>query len=296
MRRLLLKVIIIAVVTALSPAVVASNLAYDNPSAWAYNNGWQTGDNGGFGFGPWTLTIINAPAGHFIGNSTLNGNGLDDGIIGGLVNDSDVNTTVGPNPDQSGAPDPNVTVPQAWGMWANGGGIADAIRPFTGGPLTISQTVIANLDNGFIQNGGTVGIALQNGAGLPLWELYFTGGVANYWNNDAAGPVLTAIPFGDEGLHVEFTLTGAAAYQVKLTQFGGLNQVINGNLIGLADQNIVQFRFFNVNAGAGAPNDAFLGGAPEGGFPGLAIIPEPATWMTVVLGLMSVLMIGRRRA
>ena len=31
-------------------------LAFDDASQPAYSNGWQAGDNGGTGFGPWTLT------------------------------------------------------------------------------------------------------------------------------------------------------------------------------------------------------------------------------------------------
>ena len=38
---------------AASAAIVAS----DNASNSAYSDGWQTGDNGGTGFGPWALTF-----------------------------------------------------------------------------------------------------------------------------------------------------------------------------------------------------------------------------------------------
>jgi len=246
----------------------AANPAFDNASAWAYNDGWQTGDNGGYGWAPWSLTTSLSTSGHFIWDSTKNGNGLDDGIVGGLAADSDINTTIGPVPDQSGDPDPNTTDPRAWGMWANGGAQADAYRPFTGGPLGIGEKFRMDFDNGYVDTGGSVGLGLQNAAGQTLWEVFFAGGGNFYMNNDAAGVVATTVGFGDEGLHVDFTLTGPAAYTMTLTRRDGVSQTINGNLIGQADQNIAQVHAFNWNAGAGSDHDAYFNSM---------LVPEPGT-------------------
>ena len=50
----------------------AAQIASDNASQPAYADGWQAGDNGGSGFGPWTIT---STAGGLtaIGSSTANG-------------------------------------------------------------------------------------------------------------------------------------------------------------------------------------------------------------------------------
>ncbi len=288
----------------------ASLLAFDNPSAWDYNDGWQTGDNGGYGFGKWSLGLTN-PAqggqnGHFMGDSTLNGDALDNGIVNGLPNDGDVNTMMGPVPDWSAlspAPPllPNVSVPRAWGMYANSGQTADAIRPFTGS-LAVGQTVICNLDNGWIQGGSTVGVGLQNAAGQNLWELFFTGGNPSYTVNDAGGAILTPVPFGDEGLNIAFTLVAPNAYQLTMTQFNGNTFGWGGLLMAppIGAQTIDQFRFFNFNAGGGGSFDAYLGGrgGAEPGAPvaGLQIIPEPATLGLVGLAALSVLMRRRLQA
>lgn len=275
----------------LAPLAFASAPAYDNASAYAYNAGWATGMNGGYGFGPWVLSVTpGGNGGQFIWKSTTNGDGLDNGIVGGLAGDGDIDTTLGPNPDISGPVPPllpNVTDPRSWGMW-NAGGVTDAIRPFTGGPLTLGQRFSVDFDNGYVASGQTVGVGLYNAAGLPLWEVYFIGGNANYFNNDAAGQVATIVGYGDEGLHVDFALTGPNTYRMTLTRRDGLNQTINGNLINQADQNIAEFRAFDANGQGGGDPYNFYVNSPT-------IIPDPPTVGLVVMGLLGAGAFLRRR-
>lgn len=49
--------------------------ATDSAANPAYSDGWASGDNGGSGFGAWTITTTNAAAGVFIGNPANNGMG-----------------------------------------------------------------------------------------------------------------------------------------------------------------------------------------------------------------------------
>src|SRR5437879_1489641 len=109
-----------------APAVI---IASDNASSAPYNDGWQNGDNGGFGFGAWGLGGFGT-AGGFIGDSTANAGGS-----GGI------NTTVGP--------DANVTVARSWGTFAQPGDLFDAHRsmPTLGTDLTLTM----RMDNGFIR-------------------------------------------------------------------------------------------------------------------------------------------------
>ena len=278
-----------AVALSLGATAFASAPAADNASSYAYNPGnWPNGSNGGFGFAPWVLSVsVGGAGGHFIWKSTANADGLDDGIVGGVAGDGDIDTTIGPSPDVPTWPPANVTVPRSWGMW-NAGGVTDAIRPFTGGPLAIGQTFSVDFDNGWVNTGQTVGIGLQNAAGLNLWEVYFVGGGNVYVNNDAAGPVNTTVGYGDEGLHVDFTLTGPAAYTMTLTRRDGVNQTIAGGLMNpQGDQNIVQFRAFNSGGPGGDPYNFYVNS--------LQIIPEPSTFGLVSLGLLGALALRRRK-
>jgi hypothetical protein len=77
---------------ALASATWAANLASDDASDPAYSGGWTNGSNGGTGFGAWQLSTFGTPAGHFIGNSTNNADGADDGLYNGTAGDSDINT------------------------------------------------------------------------------------------------------------------------------------------------------------------------------------------------------------
>jgi hypothetical protein len=265
----------------------AANPAYDNASSYAYIPGWLNGSNGGYGFAPWQLSVLGGIGGHFIFTSVANGDGLDNGIVGGVAGDSDIDTFLGPSPDVVPWPPANVTVARSWGMWS-GGGVTDAIRPFTAGPLTIGQTFQVDFDNGFVPNGNTIGVGLYNAANQPLWEVLFFGGGANYVNNDAAGLVPTTVPYGDEGLNVIFTLTGAATYTMTLTRRDGVSQVINGNLINVADQNIAQFRAFTANGIGDEQNDFFINS--------MSVIPEPSTTLLVGIGMLTLCLIRRRRS
>ena len=78
------KCLILAMAMCLATAAKAVIIASDNASSLPYDDGWQTTDNGGFGFGPWSFTT---PAGTsaFTGDSTSNGGGGGGGI----------NTTIG---------------------------------------------------------------------------------------------------------------------------------------------------------------------------------------------------------
>ncbi len=274
---------------ALAPLILASSaegaaLASDNASAYAYDDGWTTGDNGGSGFGAWTVSATSGSGGRFIGSSTANADGLDNGTQGGVASDGDINTTTGPNPDQSGSPDPNSTAGRAWGLFANSGAISNAVRPFTG-TLSIGQTVNFSFDNGYFA--GTVGVGLQNAAGDNLWEFYYTTGNASYTNSDGNGAVLSGLGFGDEGIDFSFTLTGAASYSLSVTRKDGVAYTNNtGALIANADQAIAQVRIFNSNAGAGSANDVYANS--------MSVVPEPSSLLLASFGL-GLAALGRRR-
>jgi hypothetical protein len=248
----------------------AANLASDNAGNAAYNDGWQTGDNGGSGFGAWTLNALNPNVdrnGFFIGDSSGNG------------------TSPSGNINTSG---------RSWGMYANqvigmSGpdiGISSATRLFTGGELSAGQTLLISMDNGFI-NGWAGG---QGSVGFTLnrFSFFFASGDSEYrvgYGDPAntTGLFGTGIPFTDGGLDLAFTRLNANDYSLTVTPAGGSAVVINGTMPdtgGFVDG----ITLYNRVAGQDAPHNAF--------FNSMTIVPEPST---LALGLSAFLLLGLRR-
>jgi len=123
----------------LAGTAFAANTGFDRADNSPYEpgNSWTNGQNGGTGFGAWTLNgpgdSDSSHGGFFMGSSTVNGAGSL-GI------------------DTSGV---------SWGMYANSLQVVDAIRPLTGGSLLVGQTIRLSIDNGFVvdnTSNGTAGV------------------------------------------------------------------------------------------------------------------------------------------
>jgi hypothetical protein len=214
----------------------ASAPASDNASESAYNSGWANGSNGGSGWGGgWTLsTSGSGSGGFFVGDFNNNGG--------------------------TGGPGINSTGNKAWGVWANGGKLAEAVRPFSS-RMTVGQTLTNYMDNGWINSGGpSVGMGLRNAAGQNLFEFSFSGGDSSYKIRDGDGSTkLTGLGWTDKGLRIEFTLIGSTNYALKVTRLTDSSIYARTNsLLSQADQGITQIRFWNYSAGSGSQYDAFF--------------------------------------
>ena len=208
----------------------------DFASGTVYNDDWQTGDNTGTGWsGGWSLSG-SGTYGQFIGDSATNG-GFD------TNGDGDINT-VGRN----------TAGPRSWGMYASGGGLCDATRPFTN--LAVGESFEIRMDNGYVDVGGTVGFGLRNTNNQNRFEFYFNGGATNYVINDASGERPTGIPFSSEGVFIQFTLTDSNTYTVAITRMLGGATTISGTLAG--SNAISKLRLFNFNAGTGPTKDQYF--------------------------------------
>ncbi|MCB0576258.1 MAG: hypothetical protein KDC61_17010, partial [Saprospiraceae bacterium] len=97
-----------------------------------YNSAWANGSDGGSGMGTWQLspTSNSGSSGFFVGNSATNGDG--DGNSDGDIN----------------------TAGRAWGMYANSGAQANAVRTFDADWPAGTAFSLA-MDNGYIDNGNT---------------------------------------------------------------------------------------------------------------------------------------------
>lgn len=211
-----------SLVSGRAEAVLVEVLAADNASDAAYDDGWSPGDNGGFGLGGWS-TIDNA----------VSPTGFGGGFIGG---------SAGGDIDVSG---------ESFGVFGNNGGVGQAIRSL-GGDLLAGQTFAISMDNGLVDNGGTVGFGLQNAAGQNLVEFFFVGGMSNYAVN-ASGVTGTTPSFTTAGLALSLTLTDSDSFSLEIDDLGsgpGVDHTVIGDLLASTDQGIEQLRLFNANGGA----------------------------------------------
>lgn len=250
-------------------AASASYHANDTASDPAYNSGWTSGSNGGYGFQAWTLDgpgdSNGSHGGFFIGDSTANGGGGSG------------------NPGSSGGI--NTTGAKSFGMYANSGQTVDAIRLFDGGGLATTDTLSFAMDNGYVANSGTVGISLRAGSTNRL-EFYFKGGDADYTINDASGAHSSGIGYTDGGLTVSFTPTSASTYSLTVTPNGGSPTTFTGTLLGSPTSTDVDtFRAFDSDSENGTAGNFYVNS--------LNIVPEPTS--LAMLGMLSAGMLVRRR-
>ncbi len=217
---------------------------FDNTADAQYSNGWFSSENGGTGFGSWTLqppsVVGNTNDGYFLGSSTNNAFGAPPGI------------------DVKGI---------SWGMYANGSNYATAFRGFSS--LTIGSTFKVDMDNGFIDSGNSDGFVLRNGNANGSYSNYntnarfeflFLGGGDSYAVVDAGGYNPIGVPFTGTGLHLVFTLgtNDTYTFQVIDNATGNTDTNITGTLSGAPASTIDSIALYNRNAGAGPLNDAFF--------------------------------------
>jgi hypothetical protein len=252
------KIVIGIACAALAQATWAANLASDNAADSAYSGGWTNGSNGGFGFGPWQLSTSGSSAGFFLGSSTQNWDSADDGAnVGGLPNDGDIDTDS-----------------LAWGMFAGfGGNTATAIRPFTGGALSIGQTFSFDFDTGDISFAGTMTFSLLDALNNPVFTITSIP-FAFYDYTDSGGTSSSGVGFGSEGATLSFTLTGATAYSATLTRRDGASASWAGTVAAAPES----FRAQGVDVGDGTPFYFYVNN--------LSIVPEPSTLALGAAGLL----------
>lgn len=253
----------------------ASNTGTDNAGNAAYGDGWQSGDNGGTGFLAWSLTstasnAANSFAGQFIGDSQVlnNANGTNNGA----------NINTGGN---------------SFGVYANratGSGstaFSDAFRDFAGGALAIGQTFSLDLAVNF--RNGSKGINVQNVANNVTTNL-FTFNVTNddYLVADATtgnGSIGNTFDV-NTAFRISLTQTSAAGGTWTIVRSGGVTDTDTGTYTG----NPTTLHLFvnNTDQGANGENNLYANN--------LAIVPEPGTWATMLLGVggMAAVVLRRR--
>ncbi len=237
---------------------VHGDLAYDEASLAAYSGGWTNGSNGGSGFGAWTLT--DDPQSGFAGafrttiiNADLNGIGT------------------------------GTTATNAWGEYANSAGFNQAVA-YRGLSLDVAETFSVSIENGGIQNGGSVGLCLRTGnvnsvvgdynAGTRF-EFSFIGGSNNYYIFDSEAYYDTGIAWQNSGLQLSLTLTSADTYDLMVVQLASAttNFFTGRTLGGTSGTAIESVSMFNRDA---ETDNVY--------FNSMAIIPEPSSLYMLLLG------------
>ena len=223
--------------------------AWDDASQEDYLDGWDAGDNGGFGFRPWSFGSVGPlPAGGWagVGSSTANG---DAAAPAGDI-------------DSAGG--------RAWWVSTNvpsserRGSIAATRRLV--GALGVGQRLSFDLD-GYPNalNADMFRVELGN-AGGPRWSFGMDPFFTRFYDGVTAGGVLLA-PITFEGIHVDVTLTGPDSIAIASRVLGaGEPVVVNAALSGAAGSAIDRITFA-VDPSFG-PIDAFY-------VNNLAVTPEP---------------------
>lgn len=252
---------LLLIVSASSSPVWAA-AAHDDASQPAYSDGWDDGDNGGFGFGPWSLSF-NGDASELqpVYNS-------DPHFIDGVG--------IGPlNANLLGAPAFGLTTDTATTS------ATASSRPFSN-PFQIGQTFSVDIDGSALEGEPRIG---------NLFELVGADGVARYtlrtslagsneeWTLNGSPTAIAAA----DALRVSVTLTSPDTFTgsvSSLTQPVGTFS-LNAPLIGTAGVEIDSLRFRT--SGTGSSSD----GARELFFDNLkltGVVPEPTTALLITVG------------
>lgn len=160
-----------------------ASLAFDNAADAVYNNGWQTGDNGGYGWQPWKL--YNSKT--FMGDSNTNGSGGGPGIN---------------------------TAGRAWGAAENAG---SGTRDIIGG-LHVGDTMSLEIDASFSSPTSRLGLSTVNGGGgVTYLSMTQSGGILHA-EPGTNQPRTIPLALSDGGYLYTLTLTSVSTYAASLTQ------------------------------------------------------------------------------
>jgi hypothetical protein len=250
-----------------------AQIAADSATDPVYANGWQAGDNGGFGFGPWNFEGTYAsPVGQVI-NSTAPFNQL--GTAWTLYNAD------GPEPTGQGG----------------GSDISQAGRAIVGN-LQPGQTIWAIIDNPTQRRffrGYTVRFNTGGGntvyQGTPVSRLavgtfeYFTNG--QWFATGTGGNPNLFDTDTDQGMRIDLTLTSVNTFNLVMTPLDnpGLAFSKSGTLDGPAGSPIdwIEFELYNTDSDF-YPNPVPDPGPTDFYISSITVVPEPQTALLFLAG------------
>jgi hypothetical protein len=254
--------VFVAILTAASSAA-AFGPASDFANAADYQDGWIDGDDGGTGWNPdfpWTFNPQSAP--FAIESSTSNGDGDSNG-------DDDIDT------DGS-----------AFKLVALNTSIGYAQRFLYPVPLLVGERVAFDFDAvgaGSLYFASCSLMEYEGGGNAQQrWAFHVAGDASDYAILDAAGTNSLGIPITDEGIHVEFDLTGADSYTSRVTPLGGTTLERSGTLASSGDIS----SFLCAIGGGGAGNYAAYFNS--------VVVPEPGALASARAAVAALAVLGKR--
>jgi hypothetical protein len=259
--------------------------AYDTAADPMYADGWQAGDNGGFGFGPWNFDgTYNTPP--------PDQQAIDDGLQLGGTGSSPFNdigqawTLFNPNAPNNGTDNPPSTDTD----------ISQAGRAIPGG-LQPGQTVSIVVDNPservffrgytvrFNTGGGNTVYAGVPSSRMAIGTFEYSSNGRWYATGTGGNPPLFDTDT-DAGMQIDFTLTGPNRFNLVMTPLDNPGNAFetNGLLDGSGPIDWIEFEFYNSDSDfyPTAVNDP---ASTDFYVSSMRIsIPEPGTGVMLVLG------------
>ena len=213
---------------------------------------------------------------------THTGSGTSPENYGSFIGDSGVNG--GNSGSDAGAGT------SAWGLYANRDGAADFTNEvaightFSGGALTLGQSVSIDFDGAYVDSGGgEYGIRLLGPSGF-VFSLAFSGGDTVYRYYDATTSGNSAgVSYDPDGFNFQFTQLTLTTYSVSITS----GTTVLGSFSGTDSGSPDFIQVYNHAAGSGAFYDVFANN--------LQIVPEPASLASIACGGAFLLTTFRRR-
>jgi hypothetical protein len=284
LRRLAAASVIVGASAFSSAMTYAATVAFDTATDPAYDDGWQAGDNGGFGFGAWDFTGT---------YTTPVGQTMD---IFSHPNDLGRSWTLF-----------NADAPPGPGT---GTDIAQAGRAILGGGLKVGDTVHVVIDNPTERRffrGYTVRFNTGGGntvyAGAPVSRMavgtfeYFTNG--KWYATGTGGDPTLFDTDTNHGMRIDLTLTGVDTFNLVMTPLN--NPAIafakSGTLDGPAGSAIdwVELELYNTDSDY-YPTHTITGGETDfyASNMWITFIPEPSAAVLLAMGA-GVIGLSRRR-
>jgi len=249
-------------------AHIPEDLAGDSASDPAYDSGWTTGTNGGYGWNGWQLSASTSGNYWFIASSTLNG---DDGSVN--------------SPPGDGGVAWDITSPSGDGQYAT----ATRPLPFA---LTGDDNISCYFDSSTTINpSGEQVFQIENVSKTgtePIFSFGAVAGYSDYVYADVAGASVfhdTGILLADAGFHLNFFVTGSGTYDfyVSSVDDDSIRDEFIGNMAALP---INQISFSDVSNGSSQSTSLFFNYIA-------ATIPEPGP--ALPLSVFAALLLVRRR-
>ncbi|MCS6771051.1 MAG: PEP-CTERM sorting domain-containing protein [Kiritimatiellae bacterium] len=227
----------------------AANLAYDDAFQSAYSDGWQSGDNGGFGFSAWTIFVNNNPpsyfAGVFIGNPASNA-----GISGMPTN--------------------------SFGLYANphaGNPFVNADRSLTGGGLSVGQTFRflwgVNWDSNSAEGNKGFNLYVGGISGTQVVNVNIGNSATITFNGNDTG-----FGYGTIAMLWEFTMVDPTTLSVQANDRDGTGTFTTSITV---PGGIDAFRLYASSMDFGSYREPY--------FNNFEVVPEPSTIALAALGL-----------